>query len=284
MRTIRVAGLVAVTALLVGGARPAGAQLASAELFVNVTAGASATDMNLPTDTESFSDGPRTTDIFLGSGTIPFDLQAISGGGRADADGQINYLATTSSQISASGNFVFMASAAAPAAALAGFDAVFKITFTVAATTPYTLTGHVSTGRALSAPEVVACQVNGTVLAGDSRATPLAPGTYPFLAERVASAGEPIFIECDAASSGGTSDVNTVTWEFTANFGPITPTTSTTLVPLTRRQCRKACRQAKAACRTACPTDKAEGRACRRSCKRRGRACGQSSGCTLPAG
>ena len=68
-------------------------------------------------------------------------------------------------------------------------------------------------GRALDGPEVVACQYNGVVLAGDSRAEPLAPGVYPIDAERTLYPGEVGSLECAAASSGGQSDSNTLEWQ-----------------------------------------------------------------------
>ncbi|HEV7735351.1 MAG TPA: hypothetical protein VGR62_24475 [Candidatus Binatia bacterium] len=274
-----------VLAILLATAVPrAEAQLATAELFVDIDAGAQATDEGPISDAETFTDGPRTTDVFLGSGSIPWDLQAIAGGGKGDADGQVNYLAAAS-QIILGGTFTIQSAAAAPAAALAGFDAVAKITFEVSAETPYTITGSVSTGRALSEAEVVACQINGTVLAGDSRATTLAPGVYPILREGVAFPGESLAVECSAASSGGTADANTVTFDLQLNLGSTTPTTSTTLQPLTKRQCKKACRRAVAACRASCATlEKAERKTCRRACKQSGRSCGQSTGCALPVG
>ncbi len=276
--------LAVLAALLEIAVPRAEAQLASAELYVDIDAGAQATDEGPVTDAETFTDGPRTADVFLGSGSIPWDLQAIAGGGTGDADGQVNYLAAAS-QIVLGGTFAIKSAATAPAAALAGFDAVAKITFQVSEETPYTITGSVSTGRELSEAEVVACQINGTVLAGDSRATTLAPGSYPILREGVVFPGESFAVECSAASSGGTADENTVTFDLQLNFGATTPTTSTTLQPLTKKQCKKACRKAVAACRASCATlDKAERKTCRRACKQSGRGCGPSTGCALPVG
>ncbi len=218
---------VAVVAL---GAMPASAQLSSAELFVNIDAGVSASDMNSPLVSDSFSDGPRTFDVFLASGNIPWDLQVESGGGEAETEGQIEYLATTTSQIFARGDFTMRAAAASPASALAGFDAVMSISFEVETQTTLSLTGFVSTGRELSNPEVVVCQFNGQVLAGDSRATPLAAGTFTFDVERGLFPEETAVIECSAASSGGQANSNTLAWEVTVNGLPEPETTLGTLV------------------------------------------------------
>lgn len=198
----------------------AGAQLSSAELFVDIDAGVSATDMNIPTDGDSFSDGPRTSDIFLGSGSIPWDVQAAAGAGSATSVGQIQYLATTTSQIYARGDFEFITSVGGDAAALGGFDAGVSIRFQVAIETPYTITGFVSTAQALDGPQVVSCQINGTILAGDTRATPLAAGTYLIDAQRTLFPGETAVLECSAAASGGQNDANTLAWEVTVNGLP----------------------------------------------------------------
>lgn len=274
-------GLVLAAAWSLGTPHSAAGQLATAELYVNVTAGATASDMNVPSDTQSFRDGPRTADVLLQSGTISWGLQAIAGGGEADTDGQIHYL-TGASQIAISGTFAFHAAATAPAASMAGFDSGVKVTFQTTNTTPYSLSGHVQTGRDLSDSEVVACQINGRSLAGDTRATPLTAGQYTFVDSGTFSPQESIFVECAAASSGGTSDGNHSEWELTLNFGD-TGTTTTTLVAPTKRQCRRACVQAVKTCRAACDGTKAERRACRHDCKRRGRGCGLTTGCTLAA-
>ena len=196
------------------------AQLSSAELFVDIDAGVSATDMNIPTDTDTFSNGPITSDIFLGSGSIPWNLQAADGAGAATTVGQVQYLATTTSQIFARGDFEFLTSAGGDAAALGGFDAVVSIRFQVAVETPYTVTGFVSTAQALDAPQVVSCQINGTILAGDTRATPLAAGTYLIDAQRTLFPGETAVLECSAAASGGQNASNTLAWEVTVNGLP----------------------------------------------------------------
>lgn len=205
--------LAAIGAAAVLAAPRADAQLTSAELYVNVDAGASAFDEGVPSDVQSFSDGPRTEDVFLLGGTIPWHLQAVAGGGSASTMGEIVYLATNTSQIFTRGDFTMGAAAAAPAAALAGFDVVLSISFQVENATTYTLSGYVQTGRELDGPEIVACQIDGVVLAGDSRATPLPAGTYAIDAQRTLYPGETAVLQCAAASSGGSGDSNALAWE-----------------------------------------------------------------------
>ena len=205
------------------------AQLSSAEMFVNVHAGVSAVDMDVPQSNDSFQDGPRTLDILLDSGSIPWDVQAAAGGGAATSDGLLRYLATTTSQIYSHGDFSMLSSAEFPAAALAGFDAVMSISFQVATQTTFTITGFVSTGRALDDPEVVNCQYNGVVLAGDTRATPLAAGTYVFQEEHTLYPLETGVLGCSAASSGGMSDSNALTWDVAVNDLPEPGTAAGTL-------------------------------------------------------
>lgn len=261
------------------------AQLASAELFVDINAGTNATNDVPVSDPQSYGVGPQSSNAFLGSGSFPWLLQSVVTGANAKSEGQLDWLAT-STQVRLAGNFHNLIAATAPAAALGGFDAVAKITFTVTEQTPFSIAGSVTTGRELSGPEVVACQINGTVLAGDTRATPLAAGSYAIVYDGVIYPGESFALECAAKSDGGSADTNTVTFDATLTFGegPAT-TTTTTLQPLTKRQCKKACKRGAAACRASCGTlEKVERRACRKSCKQRLRACGQSTGCNLPLG
>jgi hypothetical protein len=214
-------GIAAIAAFgLAIAALPAHAQLTSAELSLNIDAGVSADDVEFPFETQSFSDGPRNEDIFLESATIPWDIFVASGGAQSGSTGQLTYLATNTSQIFTRGEFDFSALAAPPASAIAGFDAVLSIDFQVAVTTTFTITGHVSTVRALDAPEVISCQYNGVVLAGDSRATPLTAGTYVIDAERTLYPDETGSLECAAASSGALTDGNTLVWEVAVNGLP----------------------------------------------------------------
>jgi hypothetical protein len=263
------------------------AQLATAELFANIHAGTNATDDTPTSDPQAYDHGPTTTDAFLGSGSFPWLLQSVVTGASAKSTGQVDWLAAAT-QVRLAGTFQNDIESTAPSAAAGGFDAIAKITFTVTEQTPYTISGGVHTNRALDEAEVVACQINGRVLAGDSRATPLAAGSYGIAYESVAYPGESLALECAAKSNGGTADANTVTFEATVTFGDGDGgpgTTTTTLQPLTKRQCKKACRQGAAACRGSCGSlVKGEKRLCKKSCKQRLKACGQSTGCTLPVG
>lgn len=264
------------------------AQVASAELFINATAGTNASDENVPSDPQSFHDGPRTTDITLLSDGIPILLQSHAGGADGKVQGQINYLAAAT-QITTSGTFhVQVGALGEAAAALANVDATLEITFQTAVDTPYHISGHVKSAIDLSNSEVVTCQVNGTVLAGDTRATPLMAGVYPFTRDGTAAANEPISVECAAAwGAGATSTVgfsNDLEWELTVNFGSTTTTSSTpptTLVPPTKKQCRKRCAAALKSCKLGCSGIRPNQRACNRQCKQRRRGCGLATGCML---
>lgn len=212
MRILRFVPLAALVLGLLLMAPGAEAQLASAELYVNVDAGVSASDFEHPLVSDSFSDGPRSDDIFLGSGTIPWNLHVTSGGGDASTSGQIVYLAATS-QLFSTGNFTMHAAAGEDASALAGFDAVISIAFQVAVQTTFTIGGYVSASRDLAASEVISCQYNGVILAGDTRATPLPAGVYGIDVERTLYPGETGTLQCSAASSGGQSDTSTLAWD-----------------------------------------------------------------------
>jgi hypothetical protein len=279
--------LVAPAVLLLALAVPrAYAQLASAELFVDIHAATHATDDTPKTDNQTYDHGPTTTDGLLGSGSFPWMLQSVVTDASAKSTGQVDWLAAAT-QLRLAANVHNEIESAAPSAASGGFDAVIKLTFTVSEQTPFTIAGGVSTGRALSDSEVVACQINGTVLAGDSRATPLPAGDYPIDHQGVISPGESFSLECAARSDGGTADASTVGFDATVTFGDgdggPSSTTTTTLQPLTKKQCKKACRRAGAACRQSCKTlDKADRKTCKRQCNDRKRQCGQSTGCQLP--
>lgn len=261
------------------------AQLATAELFVDIDAGTNATDGEGNDDPQAYTQGPRSEDAFLGSGSFPWLLQSVVTGASAKSTGQVDYL-SAATQVRLAGNFHNEIESAAPSAASGGFDAVVKVTFTVSEETPYTIAGGVSTGRALDEAEVVACQINGRVLAGDSRATPLPAGSYGITYESVAYPGESFALECAAKSNGGTGDASTVSFEATVTFGDGDggpASTTTTLQPLSKKQCKKSCKRAAAACRQSCGSFvKADRKICRRQCKGRARSCGQSTGCQLP--
>jgi hypothetical protein len=94
------------------------------------------------------------------------------------------------------------------------------IRFQVAVQISYTISGFVSTAQALDAAEVAGCQINGTILAGDTRATPLAAGTYRIQAERTLFPAETAVLECSAAASGGQNDSDALAWELTVNGLP----------------------------------------------------------------
>lgn len=241
MRT-RIALLVGVIGLAFGSGRAA-AQLSSAELFVNIDAGVSATDEGIPTSFDNFSDGPRNADIFLNSGNIPWNLFAHAGGGTAETNGLLTYLATNTSQIYSRGDFDFEALASTPAAALAGFDAVMGINFQVATQRTFTISGFVSTLHDLDGPEVVNCQYNGVILAGDDRFATLPAGTYFFDVERTLYPLETGALGCSAASSGATADSNTLVWDVTVTGLPEPgPALGTFAAMATLEALRRSCR------------------------------------------
>lgn len=202
--------LLLVAFVLVASPR-AHAQLSAAEMFVNIQAGVMAVGDEEPLHSDSFAEGPRNEDIFLKSGTIPFDL-FVASGGQAQSEGQLVYLATNTSEILTTGDYSIHAFATSPDSAIASFDAIFAVDFEVAVQATFTIDGYVSTTRDLSSSEIAACQYNGVILAGDTRATPLPAGTYPFHVERTLYPGEVGSLQCAAAASGATADSATVTW------------------------------------------------------------------------
>lgn len=194
--------------------RPAAAQLASAEMFLDVDAGVSASGPSNPLQSETFSNGPRSFDLLGVDDSIGWNLNVTSGGS-AETVGTIDYRAITTYEIVSTGDFSFTTLASPPVSAIGGFDATMRIDFQVASVVTFLLTGQVSTGRSLDDPEVVACQYNGVVLAGDTRATPLDAGTYAFSVERTLYPNETGSLQCAAASSGALGDSNVLTWRVT---------------------------------------------------------------------
>jgi hypothetical protein len=195
-------------------ARPAVAQLASAEMFVDIDAGVSASGPSNPFQSETFSNGPRSFDLLGVDDSIGWNLNVTSGGS-AETVGTIDYRAITTYEIVSTGDFSFATLAAPPVSALGGFDATIRIDFQVASVVTFLLSGQVSAARSLDAPDVVACQYNGVVLAGDTRATPLDAGTYAFSVERTLFPNETGSLQCAAASSGGLTDSNELAWRVT---------------------------------------------------------------------
>lgn len=211
-----IAALLVTFALLLAAPR-AGAQIASAELYFAGFGGVSASDQGLPLVTEQFNVPPYTEDIFLTSDSFPWDLSVTRGGGSASSRGTITWR-TNLAEIELRGiEMRSRSTASLPATALHGFDAVVSVSFQVETETVLRVAGRVSSSRALDAPEVVSCQWGGTILAGDTRATPLAPGTYPFDEERSALPGETYTVMCAAATSGGMNDDSTLAFDLTVS-------------------------------------------------------------------
>jgi hypothetical protein len=192
----------------------ASAQLVRAEAFLDVDAGVSASGPENPLESETFSNGPRSFDLLGVDDSIGWNLN-VTAGGQAETVGTIDYRAITTYEIVTTGDFSFATLASPPVSALGGFDATLRIDFEVASVVTFLLSGEVSTRRDLDAPEVVACTYNGVVLAGDTRATPLGAGTYAFSVERTLFPGEVGSLQCAAASSGGLTDLNELTWRAT---------------------------------------------------------------------
>lgn len=212
-RTLRLLPLLLISHELLH-ATPAGADLTSAELYVVVDGYARAGDAEHPYQEATFNDGPRSEDVFLDSGAIPWDLDLTVGGAEAESKGRIEYLAAAS-HILMTGEFQMRTAVFPEASAIADFDAVAKIDFHVDTITTLRIRGHVSASVALDEPEVVSCQWGGTILAGDTRATALDAGVYYFDVERTlypypAEIGS---IQCAAAAGGGTLDSNTLEYE-----------------------------------------------------------------------
>lgn len=192
--------LVAVVAL---GAGPAGAQLVDATLFKNITAGAGAFDDNGPGDNESYANGPSNDPIPFGAQVIAINLVATDGGAQSSVHGQISYQ-VLSSELTAKGFVRHYSKATGElASALAGFDAVMSFRFDASEQSEYRIFGWVKSDRDLSEPELIACQRNGIVLAGDTRATLYPLGLQQFEDVRTIFPNEPVTIECGAVASGG---------------------------------------------------------------------------------
>ena len=218
--------------LLAFGADSAEAQLVDATLFKNITAGAAAFDENPPGVNKNYDDGPSSDPIPFGAQVIPINLVATFGGAESSIHGQIAYQ-VLSSELTAKG-FVrhYSKATGEHASASAGFDAVVSFQFDASEQSEYRIFGWVKSDRDLSEPELVACQRNGVVLAGDTRATTYALGLQKFEEVRTIYPNDPVTIECGAVASGGAAPgpgggtkeaEGLVEWRFEVRFAAAGP-------------------------------------------------------------
>lgn len=197
-------------------AERAGAEISAATLYRIESSGAGASAPDFPYQSETSSLGPITTDVYGQSGSDPLDVSVVRGSAYASATGSVSYRTNLVEVRLDSSPLEMRTQAEPPESALASLDAVLQISFQVDVPTTFAIVGHVSSLRDLAVPEVVACQWNGVVLAGDTRATPLAAGTYPFTEERTVYPLETAVVECAAATSGGMTDRSALSFELVA--------------------------------------------------------------------
>jgi len=278
------AALVVIAAL----APRADAQLTDIQVFQRVQAGVTAVDMSSP----QFSDGinlpPTTSPALSNGGQITYMYEVTSGNADAVTSGTIDYL-NSSSSLSATAAFHSEALGSSPAASQANVDAGFGFVFGAAALTPFHVSGLVQTTRPLQdLSDFLQCELNGTVLAGYPASSIPLNAPVNFDHDGTISPGETFQLECRATrgvSNGFGPETQDLQFQFTLELalGPTT-TTTTTLVPLTKKQCRKACNVAAKACRQSCAEagNGPERRACKRTCKQARKHCNQSTGCALP--
>lgn len=204
-------------------AAEARAQVTSVEVYRDVDAGAAASDQNVGGANDPFQFGPNTTVVLSGGGNTTFDVNMDKGGGHSEAHGLIQYL-VSQSEITASGKFTEFTSVIDQASASAGIDATISLKFSVAEKASYRIWGWIQTPKALTDPELLACLRNGVVLAGDSRATPLASGVYMFDQDREIFPEDPVTIECGAACSAAQGQSDDISWRFIIRFTDAGPT------------------------------------------------------------
>ena len=249
--TVVVAVLVVVAAL----APPADAQLTNIQVYRRVQAGVTAIDMNTPQESDSYNLQPETNPTPSSGGAHSYELVVESGGATAKSSGDLNYL-NSSSNLTVTATFHAEALGTSPAASMASVDAGFGFVFGAAAITNFHVTGLVQTSRPLQdLSDFLQCQLNGTVLAGyPASAIPL---NTPVSFDRDATIypGETFRLECRATrgvSNGVGPETQDLQFRFTLELAGSTPTTSTTLVPLTKKQCRRACNEDARLCRANC--------------------------------
>jgi hypothetical protein len=279
---VRLAAALVVIAAL---APRADAQLTDIQVFRRVDAGVSAIDMNTPQASDNYNLPSETSPVLSGGGQITYDLQVASGNATAKTSGTIDYL-NSSSNLTVTATFHAEALGTSPAASLAGVDAGFGFLFGATAITSFHVTGLVQTSRPLQdLSDFLQCQLNGTVLAGyPASAIPLNTPVN-FAHDGTIYPGETFQLECRAdrgVSNGFGPETQDLQFRFTLETAGSTPTTTTTLVPLTKKQCRRACNESARLCRASCGFSGTPVRPCKKACRRARKHCNQSTGCRLP--
>jgi len=281
------ARLTAVVVVIAALAPRADAQLADIQVYQRVQAGVTAVDASSPQHSDGINLPPTTSPALSSGGQITYDYTVTSGTGTAKTSGTIDYL-NSSSNLSVTATFHSEALGTSPAATQANVDAGFGFVFGAAAITSFHVSGLVQTSRPLQdLSDFLQCQLNGTVLAGyPASAIPLAT-PVSFDHDGTIYPGETFQLECRATrgvANGFAPETQDLQFRFTLELAGSTPTTSTTLVPLTKKRCRKACNTAAKTCRQSC-AEAGSGparRACKKACRQAPKHCGLATGCVLP--
>ena len=276
--TIRVAAALALLLL----ARPAAAQLTTAEVYQRIDMAVNAAQ-NMPPggDSDSFELPPTTIPVAgSGSDSLPLTALSVHRGGSADVSAFVTWTIAPTG-ITASAEFTAASTASGQDSAASGFDQSFKISYQVGALTSYRITGSIRTESTLEGNDRLVCASNQTPLAGADPTTIPRDTAVPFNKEGLIYPGETGTIDCSVIGGTALTESAQQGWEFQVELTPAsTEPTTTTTIP--KKACKQACKQAKAECKAACPGTGKEKRACKKDCKRRAKQCGQSTGCALP--
>ena len=264
-------------------ARPAVAQLSTAEVFQRIDLGVQAAQNTPPGGASDSFTLPPTTIPVAGSGSdsLPLTALSVSKGGSANASAFVTW-SIAPTIISASADFTATTAASGQDSASAGFDQSFKISYQVGAPTSYRITGSLRTESGLEGNDRLVCASNQTPLAGADPTTIPRDTAVLFTDEGLVYPGETATIDCSVIGGAALTESAHQGWEFQVDLTPA-PTDPTTSTTIPKKACKQACKQAKAECKAVCPTTGKEKRACRKDCKKRAKQCGQSTGCALPA-
>jgi hypothetical protein len=215
---------IALTALLACTVDSAHAQIVDTTLHKEISAGAGTFDLNETGPNETLSEGPATDPLPLGTDTLPIHVASHIASASAQVDGDIEYQLFDSELLASARVFHSSRVTNDTASAASGFDAVVQFEFDVSTQSEYRIVGWVSSSRPLLGPELISCQRNGVILAGDTRATPYPGGLQTFDETRTAFPNDPVTILCGAVASGGQTASGTVAWQFAVRLSDAGPT------------------------------------------------------------